>query len=473
MATKGPSFVERDPVPEKKRKRSAVKQVYLLLKKFILAFAAVGAAIFFYLPFGVQLLMACGAVAIAAIIYLPRPVRHRWEVKFMVAQGWTFEMWTYYLWKHNFSVDPVYWHRALFITVISSLASYSWRPRERKEYPEEEIRASQIKQPPIFILGHFRSGTSFLHELISKDPRFVAPTVYQCFAPHVFLSREDDINKSFGNLKIQRPMDSLRVKMESPQEDEFGLVNLCGLSPYMSAIFPRIAKDKYQKYLTFKQATAEEVQTWKDTVMYFYKKVLFKKQDKRLILKSPAHTARLKLMHELFPDAKFVHISRNPYEIYQSTCKLFLDLLITWNLQYFDYHSLPEGARHACDTVLHRQVLQLFGDMYDSFFEDREALKLGKGQLTYVKYEDLMQSPTQVVRKIYEDLSLGKFDELEPQLRKDEENAKNFRVNKHKELDPRVAEDVRERMGHYFREFGYSEENNDVLSPPARKAPPS
>jgi hypothetical protein len=41
-----------------------------------------------------------------------------------------------------------------------------------------------------------------------------------------------------------------------------------------------VATCRYQKYLTFKQATAEEVQTWKDTVMYFYKKVLFKKQDK-------------------------------------------------------------------------------------------------------------------------------------------------------------------------------------------------
>ena len=43
---------------------------------------------------------------------------------------------------------------------------------------------------------------------------------------------------------------------------------------------------------------------------------------------SPAHTARLKLLHELFPEAKFIHISRNPFEVYQSTSKLFMDLLI-------------------------------------------------------------------------------------------------------------------------------------------------
>lgn len=39
------------------------------------------------------------------------------------------------------------------------------------------------------------------------------------------------------------------------------------------------------------------------------------------------------------------------------------------------------------------------------------------------------------------------------------------------ELAPELAEDVRVRMAHYFREFGYSEE--EIKSPPARKAVPS
>jgi hypothetical protein len=122
---------------------------------------------------------------------------------------------------------------------------------------------------------------------MSKDDRFVAPTVYQCFAPRVFLHREEAISEQFGKLQMRRPMDSVKVRMESPQEDEFGLVNLCGLSPYMGAIFARAEriKNTYFQYLSFKEASAEEVARWKDAVVFFYKKVLFKKQDKRLILK--------------------------------------------------------------------------------------------------------------------------------------------------------------------------------------------
>jgi hypothetical protein len=199
---------------------------------------------------------------------------------------------------------------------------------------------------------------------MSKDDRFVAPTVYQCFAPRVFLHREEAISEQFGKLQMRRPMDSVKVRMESPQEDEFGLVNLCGLSPYMGAIFARAEriKNTYFQYLSFKEASAEEVARWKDAVVFFYKKVLFKKQDKRLILKvakglgralgrvegnvygsyednrtvfpprrnhARDSSHRAKCRHRLlFPDAKFIHISRNPFEVYQSTSKLFMDLLI-------------------------------------------------------------------------------------------------------------------------------------------------
>lgn len=35
-------------------------------------------------------------------------------------------------------------------------------------------------------------------------------------------------------------------QFESPQEDEFALINLCGLSPYMGALFGR----SYEKYVS-------------------------------------------------------------------------------------------------------------------------------------------------------------------------------------------------------------------------------
>ena len=36
------------------------------------------------------------------------------------------------------------------------------------------------------------------------------------------------------------------------------------------------------------------------------------RSPKRIVLKSPAHTARVRVLLELFPKARFVHIIRDP-----------------------------------------------------------------------------------------------------------------------------------------------------------------
>ena len=45
------------------------------------------------------------------------------------------------------------------------------------------IARTELDQAPIFILGHWRSGTTYLHELLVLDERFAFPTTYECFAP--------------------------------------------------------------------------------------------------------------------------------------------------------------------------------------------------------------------------------------------------------------------------------------------------
>src|SRR5687768_18104609 len=43
----------------------------------------------------------------------------------------------------------------------------------------------------------------------------------------------------------------------------------------------------------------------------------------RSILKSPPHTCRVPTLLRLFPDARFVHIVRDPYAVYPSTLHLW------------------------------------------------------------------------------------------------------------------------------------------------------
>ena len=45
----------------------------------------------------------------------------------------------------------------------------------------------EIKHPPIFIIGHWRSGTTLLHEYMIQDKQFAFADTYSCFAPQHFL----------------------------------------------------------------------------------------------------------------------------------------------------------------------------------------------------------------------------------------------------------------------------------------------
>ena len=52
------------------------------------------------------------------------------------------------------------------------------------------VARTEIKEQPIFVLGHWRGGTTLLHELLVLDERFTYPTSFACFAPNHFLITE-------------------------------------------------------------------------------------------------------------------------------------------------------------------------------------------------------------------------------------------------------------------------------------------
>lgn len=98
---------------------------------------------------------------------------------------------------------------------------------------------TQLKQPPVFIIGHWRTGTTLLHELLILDPRHNFPNTYQCLEPNHFLLTEKFF-KSYFNflLPTRRPMDNMEAGWDKPQEDEFALCMMGQPSPYLDVAFP-------------------------------------------------------------------------------------------------------------------------------------------------------------------------------------------------------------------------------------------
>ncbi|MDR3635928.1 MAG: sulfotransferase [Isosphaeraceae bacterium] len=341
-------------------------------------------------------------------------------------EGLTLADWRQLLRRERYRIDPVYWPRALWISAQGFWNSYAERTVEQRF--GAAIDAARV-EAPVFVLGHYRSGTTFLHELLRTDPRFASPNRFQTFNPRTFLGTEPWLAPVVEPFMLPR-----RV-----QEDEVAYAVLTQLSPYMDWIFPR-SQHGYERYLTFHDADPAEVAQWSAALVRFMKALTVKHQ-RPLILKSPPHTARVRLLLRLFPDARFVHIRRDPYAVFVSTIGLLKSLYPVFGLQ--------RGPRKIDEDA----VLRTYKTMYDAYFDDIHLVP--PGQLIEIAYEDLEHDPLGQLRTIYDGIALGDFDEVRPALDEYIASIAGYRKNRHRPLADATREKVAEACARSFDAWGY------------------
>lgn len=349
--------------------------------------------------------------------------------------GCTFGDWLRILRANRCAIPPRYWPRAA-LTTGNCLITSGWAAIERMRF-SRQLAETQVA-PPLFVLGIWRSGTTHLHNLLSKDSRFAFPNTFQVFFPHIFLSTEH-ISSRFMQafMPATRPMDNVRYGVAEPQEDEFALA-ASGLSMMLEWLaFPR-AEGLYRKYLTFKDASTEDMDRWKSAWMTFLRKLTLK-YDKPLVLKSPAHTGRIQTLLELFPEARFVCIHRHPYAVFQSSMHTWRAVAPWWAFQ-----------KTAIDDEM---VIGDYAEVFDAFFEQRDLIPAD--QYCEVAFDDLEQNPVDELRRIYAELDLPEFAAAEPAVREYVESLSGYRRNKFQELPEGIREQLRARWRQCFVQWEY------------------
>jgi len=352
--------------------------------------------------------------------------------------GITVKDWWKLLAQNKFAVDPYYWLKAAFV-IYKSIRNSIRLKQETRVYANE-IERTKIEQDPVFILGHWRSGTTLLQNLMLLDKQFAFPTVFQCNYPHTFLSIEPRIKKIYENYDSQaRPMDDVQVSPLSPGEEEFALAILTLRSPLLAWIFPR-QEAYYDQCLTFKNVTPDEVEQWKSAFFFFIKKVSYR-YDRQLLLKSPPNTARIRLLLELFPDAKFIHIHRHPYVVFKSTKRLYDKALPGALLQRARSMNFTSG------------IIKRYTVMYNAYFEERQLIAPDK--LIDIKFEELESDKIGQGQQIYQRLNLDGFHSLKPNLEKYVASISDYKKNKHAQLDDSLKEQIFNAWQKSFQQWGY------------------
>jgi omega-hydroxy-beta-dihydromenaquinone-9 sulfotransferase len=273
------------------------------------------------------------------------------------------------------------------------------------------------------------------------EKRYNPSTTFQCFAPWHFLLTESIVTRFFGwVLPDKRPMDNMKAGWSLPQEDEFALMNLGAPTPYTYMMFPQHGFID-ENTLAAESFEPEQLQRWKYLFDWFLKALTYKTK-KPLILKSPPHTGRIAILREMYPDAKFIHIVRDPRKLFPSTIKLWKSLEFIQGLQ----------GPHT-DEELQPFVFDCLNRMYDAFEIGRQGLK--ESQIIDVRYEELVANPTAVVESIYQQLDLGGFDAIRDSLMKRTQDEKEYKTNSFG-LDEATETLVLQNWKTYAERYGYS-----------------
>lgn len=293
-------------------------------------------------------------------------------------------------------------------------------------------------KPPevIFIIGHWRSGTTFVHEILCQNQNVNFPTTYACMNPQVFPITEATVLNYSVKRSSLRPMDNMSITSASPQEDEFALLALGARSPYEGLLFPK-AIERGLAAADPNDLTEIEMQEWVCVFTRFIDQVSTRKPGCPVVLKSPTHSYRVKLLSRLFPDARFIHIVRNPLDVYSSTLNMWWKLCSLYSLT-----DLPD------ENMLSGNIVANWIRMEEKL----DAAIPGLREENYVRihYESLTAHPAREMERIYTKLRLGGFATALAYI----EKLHPFKKNRF-ELTPDKANEVFLAWEHIFDKYGY------------------
>ncbi len=361
--------------------------------------------------------------------------------------GCRFDVWIRLLIENHFHISPAYIPQAILITCLSLLLfPFALIERLILAIP---IHKQKPKQP-LFILGHWRSGTTFLQNLLSKDPDhgFFDP-VNTITINNAWLLKPILTPLIKKQLPTARPMDNMVYQLDLPMEEVYALANTCTLSFLHLLTFP----ENVQRYLdaTFVESLPQkDRRRWERAYKYLIKKQTFICKGKPLILKSPSNTAIAAELYHLYPDACFLHIHRDPYEVIVSTIYTLQKILDTMALQNDHKEQLLEDL-----------TLTLFTDIFTQLFKDME--KIPPEQFMEISYEEFEKQPLEYLEKIYAKFHLSGFEKAKPRFKQYLDGQKNYKKN-HLRISPALVERINKQLGFYFTRYGYEMKDPNTFS---------
>lgn len=337
--------------------------------------------------------------------------------------GGSFSNWIFMLAENRFKIGLEYLPKALYIFLLT-LATSPFRVYESKY--DKLIEKREVE--PVFIVGHFRSGTTYLHNILCQDKEMAYVTTFQTMAPKNIIVMKNFFKKLLSDsLPETRPMDDVKMAADYPYEEEYAIANLSPYSFYHGWYFPKNMKKYFKKYVLFDGIDKKILERWKKIYAYILKKAAFYMGKEKIILKNPPNTGRIKQLLEIFPNAKFIHIYRNPYHVYFSTVKLYEGIMPLFALQKYDMEKIK------------KDIFYFYEEMYKKFF--REQNLINEENYIEIRYEDFIKEPLKTVEAIYKKLKYSNFEKAKKDFKDYIAMQSNYNQRKYK-----ISEEMKNKI---------------------------
>lgn len=298
------------------------------------------------------------------------------------------------------------------------------------------------KTNPVFVIGHWRSGTTHLHQLLALDNQFSFLETFQAlFFNIAFVSRHfmKPVLRVF--MPKTRLQDNVRISPESPEEEEQPFSNMSDKSSLHMYFFPNNIS-YFDKFCLFEGVTVQEKADWKKDYSILIRKIsLYTSPEKPLLLKNPNNTARLKILLELFPNARFIFIHRDPYEVFASTLILYQKLISTQFLQDFSSKEIEQ------------RIFYCYENLLKTYLDQRNLIPTD--QLIEVSFDELISDPIGLLQNIYAQVHLDNFSGQIPKIKEHLKGLYDFEKNTLDELSPEIIEQINHQWKFAFDEWGY------------------
>lgn len=339
--------------------------------------------------------------------------------------------------RHGIGLRPVFLLRAL-VLLPTSLLSEFFALVERFRFGKK-ISRTVIEKPPVFIIGHWRSGTTLLHQLMSLDSQFTTPRVIQTVIPdHFLFSSRYWVPVLKKMMPPKRPMDEVEMGPLDPMEDEWALFRLGAPTPMLKLFFPSGRKPFYEGTGEF-NPSGRDLEKWERSLLYFLKKVTLA-TGMQIVLKNPYHTPRVKILSEMFPGARFIHIVRHPYKIIPSAINM-------WNIVAGE-NAMKGGWKNPS----FEETASMVNDFRESVYENSK--KLPAGSFAEIRYEDLEKDPAGELKRLYKELGLSFTDTFGQEILRFMEEKKNYRKNRF-DLSNEEKAIIAAKLSDYMDHYGY------------------